>query len=140
MGTINQFDKTACRVVSEAAERALQEVAKQFGLKVERRAGSYTELAFTAKFEFTATARDGKTSAQVEFEKYCSLYDLKPEDFGQIIHTGQGDHRIAGLAMKRSKYPIVCEAVKDGVKRMFHASVVNTYHRQQAAAGKAVQS
>ena len=129
--TIHQFNKTTCRIVSDAAVEALQEVAKRFGLTIGRKAGSYTDLTFKVGIEFRAVAKDGTDAEQATFNQYCGMFGLEPSDFGQRFVANNEVWAFAGLRMKRSKYPILARNVLTGKQTLFTQDVVDRYHAQQ---------
>jgi hypothetical protein len=104
---ITQFDKVTCKAIQDEMVAALQAVAQRHGLTVRGHGGTIGALDFVAKVRFEINDPAAATAAaKTEWDQYCSLFNLKPEHFGQSFKYGAGLYTICGLALGRSKKPI----------------------------------
>ena len=56
---ITQFDKQTCRTLGTEIEQALQKVAKEFGVSIKRKSGSYSSTNYTVKIEASIIGQNG---------------------------------------------------------------------------------
>ncbi len=122
---IKEFDRPTARVVSEQAQRALEETARLYGLTVTYRGGRFTADTFTAKFEFAVQNPDGtaKTSDVEAFERYAPRNGLGDQFGKQFVSDGRV-YEIAGWAPRRPKRPVICKRVADGKRFVFAVPTV----------------
>jgi len=121
---IQKFDKPTCRIFAPKIAAALETLAAEYGLKVTYKGGSFDDLTFTAKVQFEVAApAGGKGRAQIEFETYAPLFNLKPEHFGAEFTTASGTFKLSGLAPGRSKFPVLATRA-DGKAFKFTEAVI----------------
>ena len=106
MSKIEKFDRASCGRVADAAMEALGPVAEKFGLTLVRQAGRYSNTGFTFKAEFKATAADG---APADFALNAKLLGLPEGCWGEELTIGARTIRIAGLDLRKRKYPVLTE-------------------------------
>jgi hypothetical protein len=108
-------------------EAALIEVGNRFGVSFKIGNGKFGEeggVSGSFVLKILGTSEDGKSGEQVEFEKYCRIYELLPEAFGQTFQANGHEYKIAGLQTTRSKYPILAERA-DGKRHLFPQEVIH---------------
>lgn len=103
MPKVEKISRVVCKKVSEEAMKALEEVANQFGLKVDRGRGSFDEAEFTFKVTFKAPGK-AEEKAKSEFEQLAPLLDCDPKWFGQSFKDRGGKTMtVTGLNTKAPK-------------------------------------
>lgn len=120
------FDKPACQTVRRRIEKALSDIAADMGLDVSVSAGSFNDLNYKTRVEFSLKSTDGKTKEQIDFERYAPMYGLSPKDFGKTIKSMDRDFKIVEIKPKRSKYPVVLESVRTGRRYKMDADMVKS--------------
>jgi hypothetical protein len=126
MERITRMDRTIAKRLGDDLEKAAQEVAKKYGVVAARRSGSFSDMQFTTKIEFAITeTADGKSPAQVEFERYAKIFGLEAEDYGKEIVLQAERFTIAGIRPKASKNCISIKRVSDGKGFVCSVEVVN---------------
>jgi hypothetical protein len=128
---ITKFDRATCKMVNEEAMALLKPLAEKYGLTLGRGAGSFADQTFNMKVTFAATAADGKSADQAEFEKVCYAFGMKPEDWHKTFSTTKGEYRLAGLLPKRSKYCVRGEATSDGSRLLFTEDVLDRIRKNR---------
>jgi hypothetical protein len=115
MDKITKIDRKVANTLSMELFMAAGKIAKQYGLKAVQKSGTFNDMHYIGKVEFTITeTAEGKHPNQVDFERNCDWYGLKPEDFGrELILEGQ-KFTISGLRTKASKNTICIKRVPDG--------------------------
>ncbi len=112
---ITHFDRAAHRALSAAIEGALKQVGDDFGVDLTAAGGIYGDNRPHVKI--SVTVRDtgsGMSSEQTNFNRYCGLYGLKPEHFGQNIILDRTAYEIVGIKTTSTKYPVQIKRVFDG--------------------------
>jgi hypothetical protein len=114
---IKQFTHQNLKVLSADIEKALEPVAKKYGIKFKSAAGSFTETEFSKKIEFFAGASDGESVVDLKFKKnleYAVLYGMKKiseKDYNKIFVVNGQRYRLAGLNPKAKKFPIIAQSL-----------------------------
>jgi len=117
MTRIKSFDRSVCRIVSSDLLTALKRAAKDYGLDVSLGRGTYTDANFTFKVQVSVVGKDGTalTREAEELTRYLQYSDLPKDLLNKVIQVDTGEiYRVTGLSLRRSKYPIVAERVRDG--------------------------
>ena len=122
---ITAFDRPIAAAMVRELRRLLEPFAEQHGLTVERQGGTYDATKLTLRFEVRVSeTADGRSGEQAEFEKYCFIAGLRPEDFGsEFAHNGTV-YRVVAIAPKRSKNPVIAARVKDGKRFVFPVNAI----------------
>jgi hypothetical protein len=90
-------------MVQEAAKKAMEKVAAEFGLTLQTKGGKFLGTTFTPSFSFL-TLTD--TGIPAEFLTYASMFGMKAEDFGRTFRNGGKVYKVTGLNPRKHKYPI----------------------------------
>jgi len=106
---ISIINRQSCRTVQEAALAELQKVADKYGLVVQSGGGTFTSTSFRFKVEFAVVDDSGVAQSRdaTHFERYCTLYGLKPEDLGREFVYRGSKYTIVGLSSRSRKFPIL---------------------------------
>lgn len=127
MTTITKLDtKTGTLIQKEMAD-ALQGIAAKYGVSIKTHGGTIGlgGLDLVAKFRVEVTNPEAKADAQKrEFEQYCMLFNLTPEQFGATFVNRGITYKISGLAMNKRKFPIRGTSTVDGKELLFTTDVV----------------
>lgn len=106
---ITSFDKSECKRLGEAIEKALQKVGEQHGVHIKRGNARFSSSNVSYKVEASVLGENGevKTKEAEDFKQYASMFGLKEEDFGKTFKTfGGKTYTICGLNMRARKNPI----------------------------------
>lgn len=107
MTKITNIDKKAMIALRPQIDEALKELGERLGIEFHTGNGSYG--GNEAHFKLTMKVSDPEIqekAARDEFNRYCSYFDLKPEDLGKEFRAGSKRYKLIGLEMKRRKFPI----------------------------------
>lgn len=93
-------------------QEAFAAVGKRHDISIKHGKITYSDTSFSFKVECVKTdVGDVKKS---EFEKFCKLYGLEPEDYGrQFILEGK-TYRLDGLNLNAQKYRCRCTELSSG--------------------------
>lgn len=91
----------------QETEQALQAIAEKYNVNIKAGNISYTNTNFNLKLEVTKKDIGGKSFEQVEFEKYCFLYGLKPEDYKKQFTLDGKTFTLTGFKPRARKMPVV---------------------------------
>lgn len=113
---ITRFTKKECRLLGEAAVKALENLANEFGLKITYNGGTIDDYEFKMKLACKVLVTEkGESADKAEFEKWATLYGLKPEWYGKPVVLGGQAFTISGLRTSgRSAKPVKLTRVSDG--------------------------
>lgn len=112
---ITTFDRSEHRRLSAAIEAALKKVGDDFGVDLTAAGGVFGENR--PHIKIAVTVRDngsGMSSEHANFNRYCAMYGLKPEHFGQNIILDRTAYEIVGIKTSSGKYPIQIKRIFDG--------------------------
>lgn len=116
------MNRQKCGQIGDAAEKALQQIAEEFGVQITRKGGNYSDGSATIKFEFAEIGEDGtaKTREAEDFAMYANRYGLEASDLGRDF-TSRGDtFTISGCAPRARKMPILATRKADGKRYKFN--------------------
>jgi thiol-disulfide isomerase/thioredoxin len=88
-------------------EEALQKVAQKYNVNIKSGKIKYTDNSFNLDLLVSKKDIGGKTFEQVEFEKYCLMYGLKPEDYRKQFIMNGDVFIITGFKPRATKMPII---------------------------------
>lgn len=123
---INSFDKTACRLLAEEAEKALRAVAERHGLAFAYKGGNFSNTTFVLKGEFAVRSEGGEAQTRevADFRRYASMFGLQAEDFGKAFASNGRSFKISGLRPSAPKYNLIATDLETGKAFKFVASVI----------------
>lgn len=117
---INQFDMVTAKEVMRRAEAALAPLAEEFGLTLTPKGSSYDETVLRLRVELgIRQLADGRSADQAQFEKFCVIYGLSPNEFGREFEHGGIRYKIVAVQPSRDKRPIVGARTRDGKRFLF---------------------
>ena len=114
---IDKFDRVICKRLGEAMLEAVKKIEGEYGVKFERKGGSFSDTNYTMKIEASVVSKDGIVLSKEagEFKRYCSMYNLEAEDLGKTFTDSTGtEWKIKGLSSRSNKYPIIAEKIGTG--------------------------
>lgn len=111
------MNKAEAKLLQEQLPANLALLLSTLGLEIARSSIAYGEYEskITLTLRTVLTSEGKEEHQRAEFEKYCSLFDLKPSDYGMKFGPNK-EYRLVGFAMNRTKYPIKVE--KGGKPRL----------------------
>lgn len=92
------------------AEKALSDIAKKYNVDIKAGKIKYTNNSFNLDLQINKKEIDGKSFEQVEFEKYCSLYGFRPEDYNKTFTMQGKQFSICGFKPRASKMPVLAKS------------------------------
>ena len=129
-------NRTDLKILRDKMNKALATISDEVGISFNVGSMSYENdgTSATIKVGASAIGEDGKIvdKAAVEFEKYCDLVGLKPDDLGKPVVVGGKSFVVSGLNMKAKKYPVIARA-PSGKSYKLSAAAVRTWLRGTAA-------
>lgn len=117
--------KALVKTIQIEAEAVLQELAKKYGMAVNRKGGTIGDKNVLLKFEFAMVSENGmaETREATDFKAWAHRYGFKPEDLRRTFLHGGHRYRILGLLRKAHSFPILAERLSDGHQLKFAISV-----------------
>jgi len=124
--TIRSFKtKPARQTVGDAALAALQAVAAEHNISVERLSGSYDRdgNSLSLRFAFKVQAGDG-SGIPADFAAKAARFNLPADCWGKVVNIGGEDMKITGINTRRRRYPVSLTRVRDGSGRKCDAFTI----------------
>ena len=118
-----EFNRQNLREIRESLQAKLNELSEEYGAEFKAGNISYTSESFTCKLE-AIIVPDGMSKDQMEFNKYCSLFELTESDYGKTFTSNGETFTLIGLKPNRPKFPIIGMS-RDGRRYKFTASALN---------------
>lgn len=102
------MDRQICKAIAAAAEMALADVAKGFGLHVKRGTANFDSTSAKIQMVFSEISEDGTvmTREAEAFKDNADMYGLRPEDLGEKFDHKGHTFTITGLNARARKMPI----------------------------------
>lgn len=99
----------------EDFKQAIKELEEKYNFEISLTKISYSDNDFTGTMKVVEKA-GGKSGQQIEFEKYCRLYDLKESDYRRPVQslTRGKSFVLVGFSPRAKKYPYLVECVETG--------------------------
>lgn len=101
-----KFDKTNLKEIREDFQCVVKDIEEKYGIIITMGNISYSALEFTTKLTVTSNETISEDFERKEFEKYCSAYGLKKEDYGRTFRNGGKEYKLIGFELSRPKYCI----------------------------------
>jgi len=123
-----EFTKNEFQAFRKDFDQALLPVAEKYSLTIKAGSISYQDDTFSMKVECAKT--DAGNLEQKEFEKYCLLYELSPDDYmREFVFNGER-YTLAGLAVSSPKYPCICLNIGNGKRYKLTEDAVKKAFKQ----------
>lgn len=116
------------------AEELLTALASRYGADVKAGKIRYDDTSFNLDIKVTKKSVNGKPYEQVEFEKYCKLYDFKPEDYKKQFVCQNKIYTLTGFNSRASVRPIICSD-ELGKKYSFTSSLAHKSLKESPKTG-----
>ncbi len=135
-----KIDRTFLRSFTGDAEKALAEIAENYGVSVKFKPGSFARDGSNATLKFEIAAPDPVTGEALgreaqDFKRRATDYGFEPEDLGSEFTVRGTVYRITGLKPRRRTNPICAERVKDGKGFKFPAEQIKRSGQPQFTEG-----
>jgi hypothetical protein len=119
--------------------RALEQVGKDYKVKIAARNAKYTEEMATFQLEVSAIRDDGTaaTKQEVDFKKWYGYYGLHLSDLGRELTTTDGIIKITGTNSNSDKYPILAKNLNTGQDMKFPIKLIRELIRSEVELQKA---
>ncbi len=111
MKKFTEINRKNCKGIREAAKAALVDSMEEIGLKIKFGTGSFDSSQFTVKVSFILADSDPEKEL---FVRTAEQFGLVAEDHGRLIMVNRTEYRLVGVNLKASRFPFICERVKDG--------------------------
>lgn len=112
------MNKQEVKTIAEEVREALKAVGLKHNMDIGIGNVTFTATQFSAKMTAQVKELDGKSLEQIEFEKYCSLFGFKPEDYRRVANRPSQGHlfRILGFKPSSPKFCLQVEDVSTGAR------------------------
>lgn len=122
---LTKFDRPSLKLVEAAVNKALTEVAEQFGVSFDRKPGRFSESNYDGRYNFQIVSEDGVPAAnKANFEKYAPMFGLDPGLFGFTYIENTHTFTVVGLNLKAPKNCVKLER-DDGASFCCPAQYIN---------------
>lgn len=125
---IQRFDRKNVEEVLDACKEALELVAEEYGVLLQRKhcTYQYNEVPIAFKLIIPERAEDGEAidPKETEFRKYAGRFGLDPNFYGETFKTYSGSFEVCGIKPKSRKYPVLGKNLINGKVFKFQAQVV----------------
>ena len=89
------------------AEKALEDIAEKYNATVHCGKINYDANSFRLQVEVSKKEVNGVSFEKAEFERYCSMYGFKKEDYQKTFTTGNDQYTLVGFNTKARTMPIL---------------------------------
>jgi hypothetical protein len=118
MAKIKTFNRKMLPVLDDKIVKALEELGKTHGVKVETTSGTYDTYTYTVKVKLSVEAENGESVQDVaDLTRFGSSYDLTGADMNKVFTRDGKQWKLKGLFMNRRRYrhrPIKVIRMSDG--------------------------
>jgi hypothetical protein len=117
---IKQMDRRTVQLLSDAITQALQPLAAQYGVKIDRGSASYNDQNFTLKVSVAVIGEGGVAVSKevTDFKRYAEFKGMKADDLGKTVSLMGKPYTIAGYLVRSTRNPILVKDAKDKSWRM----------------------
>jgi hypothetical protein len=110
--------------IREAGNAALREVGEVYGVELKLGNGKYSGTTGSIKLEIIGSMADGRSAADVEWERYARIFGLDDVALGTTFTVRGRTFRITALKPNRPRYPISADDVETGKGFKFPTATV----------------
>ncbi len=117
---IKQMDRRTVQLLSDAITQALQPLAAQYGVKIDRGSASYNDQNFTLKVSVAVIGEGGVAVSKevTDFKRYAEFKGMKADDLGKTVSLMGKPYTIAGYLVRSTRNPILVKDAKGKSWRM----------------------
>jgi hypothetical protein len=110
------MDRQKCRDLRVAIAEALKSIEDSFKVKVCVGNASFSSASCNFKIEFAELNANGEAETKEiqSFKSLSALYGFQADDLGKEFMFNGKRFKIAGLAPRKSKYPILATNIQEG--------------------------
>ena len=145
MPVIQKMDKVAAKALTEAVRKALEAVAREYGVTVQIGGGKYDPEAgtLTPKLTLTVAPADGTPAGReaADFRRYAEMGliegGFRPEHLGQVFESRQGAFKVVGYNPRRRQSILAEKAAPGGQRYWFEPRAVARLLKIEAPVGEA---
>lgn len=128
---IGKFERANLKTIDEAIGKALNDVAAQFGLTIERKRGKFSPTTYDISYQLQTVSSDGiPVAPKRQFEALAPLLGLDPTMFGFTYQERGRAYTVVGINPKSPKNS-VCLERDDGASFCCPPSLVISRFAQQ---------
>jgi hypothetical protein len=129
-----QITRDLLRNIREDIATELKSVGDKHGVLITPRNASFNSQNATMKIEIAVIGDGGvvENKDRTNYTLYCGSYGLKPEWLDKTFVSGRDTYQIIGLAVRRSKNPVVVKRLPDGKDFIFPDHLVKLLMEVQA--------
>lgn len=115
-------------------DKAVEDLQKQYGVKIQIGNISFNDLKFTTKMTVTSngTNKSGKDLDQLEFERNCFFYGFEKSDYRKEFSDGKRTFRLIGFNTRSRKMPLIIQDVVTNQKYNSNDNSVKMWMSQQS--------
>jgi hypothetical protein len=126
---ISSFDPSACRTVAARIEAALAPLAKELGIQISTKGGTYSPEAYVLKVECATITKDGEvqTKEALDFKAYAFRYGLDADDLHTTFTRNGSTWTLIGCKPRSRKYPLLCRDESNGKTYKLPADTVRLH-------------
>jgi hypothetical protein len=117
------MDKAKVKLIFDVCEAALKPFAEKNKLSITIGNASFNDSSAKFKLEVAELGVDGETPARRNFDLYCSLYGLKPEDFESWFTYAGKQYKLVEICPNRPKFPLVGQDIQTGKRFKFGTEI-----------------
>jgi hypothetical protein len=120
---MDTLDRKVVRALSVEIETALQPLAKQHGVSIRIKGGTFQTAFATLKLEIATTDEKGEAvdQASIDFKMLAPIFGLSADDLGTIFSVSGEAYKIIGARPRAKKRPILCECLRTRKRYAFAA-------------------
>jgi hypothetical protein len=114
---MNKIEKADLANLRKDLDIILKQFADKNGLVFDKIGSiSYDSSMFQTKIQFVAKTGNttGKSIDEINYNKHCRMFNLKPEWLGKAVKVDGKSAKIVGLVPSKRKYPVIVEVNNTG--------------------------
>lgn len=111
-------DNSSLEILRDEVNNRLKDIEKDFGVSMKVGHISFQQLKATFRLDATIASVD---VSKIDYEKYCSFFDIPKDSYGKIFMSGGKSYKIRGINVKARKFPIIAENLSDNKMYKFNS-------------------
>lgn len=112
---IKEFDRTNLRQIQADIQTALKSVADNYGISLTYKGARFSATNVSIKLEGAVIGAGGvvETKERKDWKVYAEMFGLKSAWLDKTFVVAGDSYIIAGLATRKSKYPVLATCVRN---------------------------